>query len=491
MLNRSRRKQWRRVALAIALIMLNMAITLPNRVYAQAPTCFDPLFPQYSQRWRVHSGTINGNNVTTNDLKLNAIYVEYLIPDAQFVTSIQLFTFMDVFSSGSGKELQLSLEDSSGNTVDFISSHSATFGAWEGLNHAFDPAPQIGRPISSIKIFLSQSLLAMNDAHGAGLHVSQLCLMPQGDQVTPTATVFSNPSITPSLEFTNTPLPTNTPSQTPTPTKTKTPTRTHTPTWTPGGPTKTPSPTKTLLPSFTPSQTRTRPSTQTPGPSPTNTITPTRTATGFVASSTPYPSNTPGGPTETSFATVASGNSTLSASNFNTIVPPKGCSDVSNPCGALPAVPRLPTFNLASPQPITAVALASSATVQPFGTSGTTTGTPGATSTALGDQISTMAYGYKNQVSTLAAQPTGEFIIDGTPQSVGGLTTTFSENAGTFISYVKGIGLIARNRTMQLVLFFVLIIVFIILIELLIFFLPVIIKIIEFVIQLIQLIPFV
>lgn len=477
------------LALSLMIGASFIVVSQPTPVLAQVPTCADYLFPYYSFGWRVQLGTISGDNVTTTSLNTERIQVDLLFPDAQYVTTVNVFTFMDILSLGSSRVWEVDLFDANGLFIESKTSLSGNAAQWEGWQAVFDIAKQINHPIGRVSVFMYPAATGNADVHGAALHVGSICTLPQGDTVTATGTVFSNPTLT-GTTITDTPHPTFTPSNTPTASRTYTPTRTPTPTWTPGGPSPTPSPTKTLLPSFTPSPSRTRPASQTPGPSPTSTASRTRTATGVPASSTPFSSNTPGGPTETAFASIAPQSATLSGELFSTIAPPKGCSDITNPCGALPAVPGFPTFNLPSPVAVTAVGLAATATFHPFGTA-STPGTPGPTSTSFGNEISTMAFGYKNQVSTLAAQPTGEFIIAGTPQTISGLTTTLGDNAGTFVGYVKGIGLIAQSRLIQILLFLVLIVVFIILIELLIFFIPLIIQAIKFVISLIELIPFV
>lgn len=309
------------------------------------------------------------------------------------------------------------------------------------------------------------------------------------------------PSGTPTVSFaTRTPYATagagtatHTASPTPYPTITRTPTRTP-------SRTRTRTPSNTLAPGVTPTNTLRPPPTATRTPTraglptktntssvPTNTPTRTNTPTDTSA---PPPTNTPGGPTDTpapaDTATGIAVNSTLSPLEFSTIPPPEQCSGFDNPCGALPQVPDLPDFFIPSVTPIPGISLNTTATILPAitvsGTGVTTTATLNSTYQSVGTVVSN----YIDTLHTLSAPQTASFIIEGTPQTVSGLTDRLSADSATFVSYVKGIGLIAQNKVMQLLLFLVLMVVFVILVKLLRFFIPVIINFVNFVLQVIQ-----
>lgn len=452
------------IRLAVIALVLLSGITLPaSKVLAQTARCDDPLFPGYSFGWRVMAGTISGTNVVTGNLYQNPIDVQLVYDSPVYISTLQLTSYMNLLAIGSVRQVNVILYDAGGNIVDQVWHGSSNPGTWERLDYAFDPTLQTGHPIARID-FQFYSLFGFPaETLDAGIHVVSICTIPVlPDGPTTTATIFANPSLTPVI-------PTFTPTVTRTPTNTLTPSNTPTPVWTP-----TASDTPTTAPTITPG-------------GPTLTDTPVATNTSIASA--------------TSVSTIGPVNSTLSAGLYSTIVPPNSaCSDIANPCGALPAVPNFPTISLPSPPPITAVALLPTSTLMPPGT--TTPGTPGGTATpGTGtptmsgteniNPLSTIVDGYNSSLGTLVSQATGSFEIAGTPQSITGLVGTVSTNAGTFIGYVKGIGLIAQNKVMQLVLYLLLLVVLILLVELLVFFVPLIIRVIEFVINLIKLIPFV
>jgi len=228
--------------------------------------------------------------------------------------------------------------------------------------------------------------------------------------------------------------------------------------------------TMTASPTLSPTPTITPTPSHTPTPTPVMSPTPTNTP---AISDTPGPATSTEGPTSTNIPTSTNGPSVQTGNYlFNTPSAPDQCTDVLNPCGAMPyPVPGMATLNLPSPPASTAASVASTPTYYPsmtaWGTpSGSGTPTPGPA-----DAFFNYATGIANN---LAITTPGLLDGDGNVIDLANGANQIGSYAGQFFAILKALQSFFLGKTGNIIAILIFIAGFVIFVKLALWMIPVI-----------------